>query len=173
MREIIYAFLSVIGLGISVVCQVCICRYAKNIGLLKSVLGGFIAGMVGMLIIERYYSGSIAFVLVNLIAYTSLEYCYFAFINLGETAIRIRILRELTDAPSGLSLEDLLRLYNTKKILGKRLNRLLNNGQIICKDNRYYIGKPVMLFIAKLILLLRLFILSRDSKSAPTLRHKK
>ena len=73
----------------------------------------------------------------------------FSFINLGETARRIRILRELHSHKGGLDRDEILGLYNAREITENRVDRLLASGQIVMSEDRYYIGKPFMLFIAK------------------------
>ena len=40
----------------------------------------------------------------------------------------------------------------------------VNSGQIICKNNRYYVGKPVILFIAKIIIMMKIIILGKKSE---------
>jgi hypothetical protein len=41
---------------------------------------------------------------------------------------------------------------------------LLNNGQIILRNDRYFAGKSVMLNISKLIVLMKLVILGKRSE---------
>lgn len=94
----------------------------------------------------------------------ALSYCYFVFINLGETARRIRILKEVLDAPEGLSLEEILRRYNANEIIERRLQRLLVNGQIIIRDDKYYIGKPLMLWMAKIVVAFKFILLGKKSE---------
>lgn len=134
-------------------------------GLLKSLFSGFAVGLFALLFVQLLTVFlNIAFLpnlIVNIIIYSSLGYCYFHFINLGETARRIRILRELYDSNGGLSLEEILKRYNAKKMVELRLQRLLSNGQVILKDGMLYNGKPIMLFISKTIILMKLIILGR------------
>ena len=100
----------------------------------------------------------------NFIIYASLGYCYFHFINLGETARRIRILREIYDSKDGLTMEEILQKYNSKEIVDKRIGRLINNGQVLYKNGRYYIGNPTMLIITKIIVAMKLLLLGRRSE---------
>lgn len=168
----LHIFSPILGLGVNAVCQVCYCRYVKNASLLKSTFFGFLWGLVVMLSIEAFYVQApisplfknLPSIVVGVISYIALGYCYFHFINLGETARRIRLLRELSDSPDGLSLEEILQRYNAKEIIDNRLNRLLKSGQIIHRDNRYYIGKPAMLLMSKAILFLKFFVLGKASE---------
>lgn len=164
----------IIGLTINVLVQVGCSRYISSLALLKSVVLGFVSGLLSLLIVELYFSFNFSIttqdllpiLVTNCIIYSLLGYCYFHFINLGETARRIRILRELYDSEEGLSLEELLERYNARDMIDVRLSRLLNNGQIIYKDDRYFIGKPIMLLMAKVILLMKLIVLGKKSEFA-------
>jgi hypothetical protein len=155
-------FLPVIGLVSNVIFQVCVFRCKKRAGLLASVISGFIAGIFVLSILELLFSDrSWYFMPVDTIIYSALGYCYFHFINMGETARRIRILLELSVAKEGLTLAELLERYNAGEIIDKRLARLVNSGQIILKNGRYYEGKPVMKLISGLMGALKLIVLGK------------
>ncbi len=162
----------VLGLISNVFVQVVSFRYVVRLGLLKSEVLGFLAGLLTVLTLELYFlpaqstSGEdfVPILIVNFITYSSLGYCYFHFINLGETARRIRILRELYDSKEGLSMWEILQRYNAKDIAEVRINRLICNGQIIHRNGRYYIGNPIMLLIAKVIIMMKLIILGKRSE---------
>jgi hypothetical protein len=160
-------FAPVMGLLINVFTQVIIFRHTPSLGLLKSVYLGFVIGFVSIFVFEFFIphptstKDFIAILVTNLITYISLGYGYFHFINLGETARRIRILRELYESNDGFSLEELLVRYNAKEIIERRLSRLINNRQIIYKDERYYIANPTMLFITKIIVGMKSVILGK------------
>jgi hypothetical protein len=168
----LHILLPVISLVINAICQIGYCRCFTDRGLLKSVFAGFIAGMFTLLCIEWYYLtqlptplfDNIASASVNVIAYSALGYCYFHFINLSETGRRIRILMELADSKNGLFLDEILQRYDAKEIITNRLGRLLKNGQILYKNNRYHIGKPLMLFMSRAVIFLKLFILGKESE---------
>lgn len=169
----IQVFIPIIGLLINVLSQIFIFRYTRRMGLLKSVFLGFSAGFLCVLIIEYYVFikhpisiiDLIALFIVNILTYLSLGYCYFHFINLGETARRIRILRELSESRKGLSPEEIMGRYNAKIIVEQRIDRLLSNNQIVLKNNRYYIGNYTMLLIAKIIIAMKIMILNKKSES--------
>ncbi len=168
----LHIFSPLIGLVANVLFQVCYCRYKKTASLLKSTFFGFAGGMVIMLGIELSYAAQfmpavpqiLSNISLGMVTYAALGYCYFHFINLGETARRIRLLRELQKSSNGLTLDNILRAYNAKEIIENRLSRLLKSGQIIEKNNKYYIGKPVMLLMSKTIVFAKLFILGKKSE---------
>jgi len=162
----------VAALAINVLAQICYCRFVSNKQLLKSLFFGFFCGMLMLFAIEAFYVAqlpssvlkNIPSVLINIASYSALGYCYFHFVNLGETARRIRMLRELSESKDGLSVDEILERYNAKEIIENRLNRLLKSGQVIYKDNRYYIGKPVMLFMSRMVVFAKRFILGKSSE---------
>ncbi len=162
----------IIGLSTNVLVQVISFRYFSKLELLKSEYLGFTFGFLNVFLLELYtfFSSKIsllAFLFVfstNFIIYLSLGYCYFHFINLGVTARRIRILRELYETKKGLSLNEIMQRYNAKDIVEMRINRLVNNGQIIFKNNKYFIGKPIMLYIVKVIIIMKLILLNKRSE---------
>ena len=162
----------VLGLVINVLVQVFCFRFISKSGLLKTIFLGFFIGFSSVLTIEFYifllmpapFKDFFLILLANSITYASLSYCYFHFINLGETARRIRILRELYDFKEGLSLEEILQRYNAKEIVEKRISRLVNNGQVLYKNGRYYIGSPIMLMISKIIVAMKLLLLEKTSE---------
>lgn len=172
MVNYLHIFSPIIGLGVNVICQVCCCRCITGFSLLKSVFVGFAIGIFSLLLIELYYfkqlslllQGNISSIFVCAVTYSTLGYGYFHFINLGETARRIRILRELYDSKEGLSMTEILERYNAKDIIEKRIDRLINTGQIIYKDRRYYIGSRVMLFIAKMIAVMKLIVTGKKNE---------
>jgi hypothetical protein len=158
----------IIALIINVFSQIISKRCVKGLSLLKSEFLGCAAGFLGIFGIEFFLfskgKNPIALTIANLIIYLSLEYCYFTFINLGETARRIRILRELYDSKEGLSMEEILAKYNAREIFKKRTERLVNNGQVLFRNGRYTICNPTMLFIAKAIVILKMAVLGKRSE---------
>lgn len=164
------AFLPVIGLLINVLIQVVIYRAVPRIGLLRSIFIGFGSGLVSIIAIEIVVNVKdkvldiVGILATVVITYSALGYCYFHFLNLGETARRIRIIRELSDSQEGLSIEDILKRYNAQDIVQKRIQRLLKSEQIVEDGDRYYIKKPVLLIMARIIQAMKVIFLGRKSE---------
>ena len=166
------AALPVLGLAGNVLCQILSLRVLRC-GLLRSVYVGFALGWAADIILRVSLSPAGATPLglagesaVDSVIYACLGYCYFHFINLGETARRIRIIRELQECPEGLDLSGLLARYNARMIVEARLGRLLRNGQVTLEGNRLRIGRPTVLFMARGLTLLKRLLLGRPSESA-------
>lgn len=165
-----YSFFNVLipvaGLAANVLTQVLSFRYAPQKALLKSICLGFATGLLTTIALEiKLYDAlslaGFASLATNIIIYSTLAYCYFHFLNLGETARRIRIVRELHDSPDGLSMDEILKRYNSRDMVNLRISRLVNNGQIVLRDGSYFIGKPIMLWMARTILLMKRILLGK------------
>ena len=128
-------------------------------------LGGLIWALATRLVATQDLIGlGAAWVLT----YVALVYWYvFGFYNLGESARRIRLLIELRAAGErGLTLTQLLIAYNARMIVDARLGRLLAGGQVVERNGRYFIGKPLMLYGAKALVLLKVAFLGAPSELA-------
>lgn len=167
--ELFKVLVPLVSFLFNVLCQIFSMRTPRNFGLLNSVFFSFFFGVLMLCGFEYYliaahprgFEEMLASFFVHLMTYMSLSYCYFHFINLGETARRIRILRELKDTQDGLSLGEILSRYNAGEIVERRLSRLVKNDQIVLKNGRYYIGKPFVLGMAKLLMVLKCVLLGR------------
>lgn len=162
-------FIPIVSTGANVLAQILSYKYILVQRLLRSEYFGFLCGVIVLAALQVFdRQGSpiewTAMFCANLIVYLCLSYVYFHFINLGETARRIRILRELYDAPNGLTREQLLRKYNSKGIVDIRLARLINNNQVRIKDGRLYIGNKTILLISRVLVLLKRVVLGKRSE---------
>lgn len=161
-----------LGLLINAISQVLLCRYVRGFGLFRSILLGFGCGLITVISVEavNYFATAVSIahlfgqLCVCLLTYGSLSYCYFHFVNLGETARRIRILRELYDSKYGLSMQEILSRYNANDIIEKRIDRLLSNGQIIFKEGKYFAGNSTMLLMNRAMILMKLVVLDKRSE---------
>lgn len=157
---ILQAVSPVLALGVNCAAQVIICRSTG--GLLRSVYLGFAAGVAACALLCGFTEA----LPPALVTTGALGYCYFHFINLGETARRIRLVRELSEAgPAGLSREEILARYNAGTILAARFARLINNSQVVEQEGRYYLGKPAVLHMARALLLMKRILLGRSGEA--------
>lgn len=157
---------------INVISQILIFRINSNFGLLKSEYVGFVAGLITLVFLQAYsfaeYFQPAADIcpitIANLLIYGSLGYGYFHFINLCLTARRIRLVRDIYKSANGLTISEILERYNAKNMVQIRLKRLLDSGQIVFLNGKYYVGKPIVLFAAKCMVALKQLFLGRRSE---------
>ena len=101
---------------------------------------------------------------VNFIFYSAMAFFYFSFVNIGESSVRIRILREISDSQNGVSQAELLRRYNVDHMIQARIERFLSSGEMVLrKDRYYYSGKPKMLLVAKTCQKIKKLLLGKES----------
>ena len=164
-----HIFIPLIALSINSLSQVAFFRVFPRIGLLKSLFIGFLIGLVYLMAAEiilfkvenQYFWEKISTFLSNGTIYFLLWYCYFNFVNMGETARRIRIITELYCLPDGLTTEEILARYNAEAIIQKRLTRLIHNKQVIIAEGRYKISNLLLLSVAKLLVLMKLIVFGK------------
>ena len=96
--------------------------------------------------------------LVNAPTYAALSYCYFGVANLGHTSIRIRLYDEIASR-NGMSVQEIEEIYSEKTFAEMRLQRRLENGDIIERNSRYYLGKARFAVVARIIGGIRSFLI--------------
>lgn len=156
----------VLGLILNAVTHITSMRIVFNLGVAASICLGFIAGFFSILIFEVsfliYMHGSVkeflSITIVNLISYSSLGFLYCNFVGLGISALRTRFLIEMDKSVGGITIERCIERYSPEEILARRTKRLINSGQIILKDGRYYICKSYLFVIAKIIKVMTLIV---------------
>ena len=153
-----------LGLAINAAVQTAGVRIVPDLALLKWMQVGFLAGLAAvgtweaMLLswtVPETGGTSIAIAVSDAVLYAVLSYCYFHFVNLGGTARRVRIMREIHLSDGGLTLTQTLARYNAQEIVEKRLDRLLNNGQVDEIDGRIHARKSALLAVVRLMSLLQ------------------
>ncbi len=163
--------IAIFALAVNVVVQIAFVRWVPGVGLLKSIFIGFGTGLIFLLGLETYFGFlfdvwdvSPPYMLMHTLTYCALGYCYFHFINLGQTARRIRILREMDDAGGVMTRDQLLQRYNANEMVEKRFSRLLRSGQVIEREDRLFIGNTTLLRMAQIMVLMKRLILGKTSE---------
>lgn len=167
------ALAPVAGLAANVAVQVAAFRLLPGRQLLRSVVVGFAAGLlvtaaaVAVGDPDRPLPDTIAGGLLAVLTTAALGYGYFHFVNLGETARRVRILTEFAEAGGRLTVADLLARYNAAGVVRVRLDRLLSKGQVVRTGDRLAVGKPTVLRMARTITALKQLVLGKTSEFDP------
>lgn len=173
MSDYLLALSPLIGLALNSLSLVMIYRSRPALGLLRSEYLCFAIGALAVVAVnlflmyidpERQLQNIIGHGLLTFFSYSALGYCHFHFVNLGETARRIRLQREIYRAGGSLSHNELLLRYNAREIVDKRISRLIHSGQIIANDGRYFIGNRTVVMIAQFIVGLKVLLLGKNSE---------
>ena len=101
--------------------------------------------------------------LLSGIAYVGLAWCYFNFVNLNLSSLRFRLLRELRQAPEGLTEDEIVSRYNARQIVGRRLEQLAGGGHLARRNGRYFVGNRFLLAAFDVLEALKLAVLGHGS----------
>lgn len=177
----IFVLTPFVGLLACVGVHVLVARVAPGFSRPRGVLAAALAGLAAVVAVVRL-SGRLGPAAPDWgtavtwgLAYLALAYTYvFGFYNLGESARRIRLLRELRDAgPRGLTLEEIRAAYSARTIVEARLGRLLAGAQIAERDGRHAIRRSSVLRIAKILLVARRILFGSAGELGPAPRSRR
>lgn len=149
-------------------------------GLLRSVYLGFVTGLTGCLIllllrwiVVKSIGNNFDDLIIALATYTVLSYCYFHFINLGETARRIRLLHEIDAFQYPPTSEMIVSQYGPTEIYQRRIERLIASEQIMLVNNRFVLKRSGMDNITKIMEFLRQLVYGNTPSARETQTQKK
>ncbi len=167
--DFLHALSPMVALVVSMSSQLVGLRNISKLNFYKSVLFGFGWGFLVLLGLEIYFipleQGSItnlaAIVFVNFFCYFIMQSCYFLLINMGVSALRVRLLDELYKSDKGLTMEEIIGRYSSKEIVQKRIDKLMAARQIDVKGNRCFINRRSILLIAKIYDCVKLMVFGK------------
>ena len=144
-----------IAFSVNVAANVLLLRTRSCTSIVRSLAGSFLIGCAAFVMLAACWESALpaseraARLVAAFLTYASASYVFFHLVHIPEASVRIRILQELS-ARGPLVESELLRFYDSAKILDIRLERLTRSGQLIAKDGRYFTGRRRMLYVAKL-----------------------
>lgn len=159
-----------LGVAANVLTMILLSHITKKLSyaIVGGVLSGFIIVVTGSL--SSAFGSSVhstsdlsALTFVTCLSYLAYSFCFWTLINLNVTSLRIRIVREILSCPSAqVSASDLHHAYNPEVALTNRIERMVAGGQLIkTEEEKYRIGAPFVLLIAKILYFLRQMTLPR------------
>lgn len=154
----------ILAIVVNAVVQIITIQVFRKLGLLRTILLGFAAGFVTLILRLDSFSLTNPYLWINLISFVCLSYIYFQFLNIGEASLRIRVLKELEKAGGGLPKSDVMAVYSATTILDYRLQRLTESAEVVFIDGRYVHSQAKMLWIARIFVVLKKFVLGRHWK---------
>jgi|ERR1700686_2317901 len=159
------------ALAVNVLGQIVVFRLQHGRHFLRSIALGFILGGAALTIAQficppgpdslEAWSKAL---LVNLPCYAALSYCFFNFANLGQSSIRVRIYARVAARSDGVSVAEIARDYNEAMLMEMRLLRLVESGDLVLRDGRYFLGRARFVPIARVIFGIKRLILGKVSE---------
>jgi hypothetical protein len=124
-----------------------------------SILSGLTAGLAAFwyIVPEGILNAS---VWASLCSYLALSFCYWAFINLNLTSLRIRLVRELLKEKGyALSTDKIMQRYSPQELVDRRIERLEKSNQIKRSGDKWILLSKKLMFIILTITVLRKLIM--------------
>lgn len=107
---------------------------------------------------------NLCFLLItSIIIYLGLSFCYFCVIGLG-LSLRIRIMDIISKSPVQPSYEYLSGRFNPLSLFERRLERLINGGQIVEIGGKLYSVDSLFTRIALLNAIIKKFLTGKKSE---------
>ena len=153
----------VLGQAVGVPAQIVFHLIFPQKPIVLSYAAGFLCGAITSLLTLSASGKSVGLpdVVVCLLTFGGLNYCYANFVNLNFTSLRIRLLKELLDFGGTESVAEIARKYGSRAILRRRIERLVEWGQLEQAGDRYRAKEGSFLRLAFLFTFLKKFMLGR------------
>lgn len=170
--QLLHLLAPVAALGVMAVSHALLCRFRPEAPILNMLaLSGFV-GLGALFAVEllaifagQGWLGALFLaLLVDGPIYACLAYGYANFVNLGHASVRIRIYRELLDAPQGIQISELRDKYDEAGMLATRLTRMLEAEDLAFDGSVYRLRKTRLLAISNVIFGLKRAVLGRHSE---------
>ena len=155
---------TILGLAVNVAFQMLLFRAAKR-SFNLSVLGGTLAGLAVTCgttlpaLADVPSMDGLSLFLMNTVTSLALSFCYWNFLNMNMTSLRIRMVKELARAGGTMSHAEILAMYHPREMLDRRIKRLAAKQQIRLENGRYYAQGTWAAALVRIIALLRRIIL--------------
>ena len=168
MKEMNF-YMPVVALAVNILFQLILLHLNIVKSLLKSVVLSFAFGMVFLLSAQVIFfwevDNFLSILLMSFFSYGFLGYCYFGFLGLIESARRTTILRAIDSTVAKSMTEDeIFKKRSAKSMLDLRISRLLVKKQLIKNRERLFIGRPIVLYMSNLVILMKRIMLGKESE---------
>lgn len=133
-----------------------------------SLLYGVISGLIvngGLLIhlMLNHSEISIVDIATSITTYITLSFCFWAFLNLNITSLRIRLAQELlSKKKQGLSDEELSQHYSPEELVRRRIDRLATSGQIVQHNGKWKLNNRWLILFERIFSMLNQLIIPRS-----------
>ena len=168
MPDLLIPILSVL---VNLIVQVASFRYWKGSNYFLTIILGFSVGLAAFVFLETLFLWEdfstdhlLTALLVNTPIYICLAYCYYSFVQLGQTSIRIRLYAEIASKTDGLSAEEVAREYSDDSLVAVRIQRLVESGDLIDRNGAFFIGRSRLPLIGDILFAAKRFLLGKTSE---------
>lgn len=161
----------ILAVMVNLIVQVISFRHWRGANYFLTIILGFGGGLAAFVIMEILFL-QLAFskdhlltaLLVNTPIYICLAYCYYSFVQLGQTSIRIRLYAEIASKSDGLSAEDVATEYSDDSLVAVRIQRLVESGDLIKRNGAFFVGRKRLPLIGNILFFAKRFLLGKTSE---------
>jgi hypothetical protein len=161
----------ILAVLMNLIIQVLSFRYWKGSNYFLTIILGFGAGLTAFVLMETLFLWQgfskdhlLTALLVNAPTYVCLAYCYYSFVQLGQTSIRIRLYAEIASKADGLSAEEVAREYSDGSLVSVRIQRLVESGDLIKRNGAFFVGRGRLPLIGNILFTAKVFLLGKTSE---------
>lgn len=153
------------ALLVNVVAQIMVHRLALEGRLVRTLLIGFLSGSATFALVAAL--GRISFepdddiswhAAAALLIYIAGSFSFVCLVAAGETSVRVEILRQLRNRPTGLTVRELDDAYGNDILIRTRLDRLIETHAIRIDHGRYQLTSQSLLAVARVFRLAKLLL---------------
>ncbi len=167
MRPWLLSFSPLISFFINIATYLICVKIHSKIGL--SIVFGIAIGLICDLILVCFSSDTSNFTIldvsISLLTYLAWSFCFWAFLNLNITSLRIRIVRDLLKEKT-LSTDKLFSQHSQHELIMRRLKRLVSTNQITKHQGKWRLkSKKLLIFVYVSIVLRKLIIPSKRNSN--------
>lgn len=154
MNEIVVLAAPFVGLAACGLCHLVSANVLRHPRTLPLLIGSFSAGAIVCTASAACAGGDAApldryvTIVTATLTYGGLAYCYVNFVNVGIASLRVRVLTEMAMKPEGISRAALVAEYGAREVVGARLKRLEQAGQLTARSGRFYHRLAPIYFLA-------------------------
>lgn len=165
--EWLIIFMPFVSLLINALSQIFMVRILA-ISILRSLLTGYLIGLVAtfwcvLMLANKSVADTVGLILVNSGTYTALAYGYFVVIGLASS-LRVRILHLIHQSQNGISPDELYKQFDGGGLLNRRMDRLVNNGQVRQSNEVIFSQPSPFLRLAQWNVRVKQFMLGKASE---------
>jgi hypothetical protein len=162
----------IIAVAFNALTQILAFRMRRGDQYFRSIVEGIGAGFLVLIPFECFlfvrsispWSVVLDALLVDVPIYLALSYCFYSFVQLGQTSIRIRMFSEIASHPDGITIAEMQRQYSDESLLRVRLRRLVEGGDLIEREGRYFVGRKRFLHVANALFAAKRILLGKASQ---------
>lgn len=170
LHEVTTCLVPLIALLANAISHIIFFRLTGGRSLMTSGIKALLAGLCLLLITDLWLANKAQpdlnslpqILLVHFPIYFALSYCYYNFAQLGQTSLRVNLLRILLTRPDGIPVASLIKEHGDQQAIPLRVKRLVTTGDLIHKEGVLTVGRSRLVRTGQILFGLKRFLLRKN-----------